>query len=400
MRRRVPLLLVVLAACACACERKAQAPASAPVGGAPAEAKVAEAHPDEGDTILLGQVASLTGSEATFGISARNGIALGVKEVNAAGGVMGKKVAVRVYDSQGRPEEAANAAIRLITQDKVRVILGEAASSNSMAMALKAQAAGVPMISPTSTNPAVTAMGDYIFRVCFIDPFQGYVMAKLARDHLKLSKVAILMDNKSAYSLGLTDVFTKKFAELGGQVVSTESYAKGDTDFRSQLTVTKQTRPEALFVPGYYTDAGIIARQARELGLKVPLLGADGWESPRLFELAGDALEGSYFSSHYSGNNPAPVVQRFIAAFRAEYGQPPSSEATLGYDAFMLAVDAMKRAKDSSGPSLRDAIAQTKDFPGVGGKITFDAQRNPVKEAVILKVQGKAFEFVTTVPPP
>ncbi|HZI02685.1 MAG TPA: ABC transporter substrate-binding protein [Archangium sp.] len=397
MRRSVPLILAALAALAVACEKKTPPAPTTPA--TPSAATNAGGAPMPGDVILLGEVSSLTGSEATFGISARNGIELALKEANAAGGVKGKKLDVRVYDSQGRPEEGAQAATRLINQDKVVLILGEAASSVSMAMADKAQAAGVPMITPSSTNPAVTRRGDYIFRVCFIDPFQGYVMAKFARDHLKLNRVAVLQDNKSAYSVGLTDVFSRKFSEMGGNLVATESYSKGDTDFRAQLTALKQTRPEALFVPGYYTDVGIIARQARELGLMVPLLGGDGWESDKLFELGGAAIEGSYYSNHYSVDNPDAKVQEFITKYKAAHGAVPDSVAALAYDAAWLAIDAMKRAPDLSGAAIRDAIAATKDFPGVAGTINLDRNRDAVKQAVILKVEGGKTTFVTTVKP-
>jgi branched-chain amino acid transport system substrate-binding protein len=392
MRRpAVPLLLVTLTVLAAACEKKAK-PSAEPT------LAVAAIGSDAG-TLLLGQVGSLTGSEATFGISARNGIALAIQEANAAGGVKGKRLEVRVYDSQGKPEEAAQAATRLITQDHVAVLLGEAASSNSMAMADKAQAAGVPMITPSSTNPAVTRKGDYIFRVCFIDPFQGYVMAKFAHDHLKLNNVAVLQDNKSAYSVGLTDVFSRKFSEMGGAIVGNESYSKGDTDFRAQLTALKKTKPDAIFVPGYYTDVGLIARQSRELGLAVPLLGGDGWESDKLFELGGSAIEGSYYSNHYSVDNPDPRVRAFLTKYEAAYGGVPDSVAALAYDAARLAIDAMKRAPDLSGASIRKALASTKDFPGVAGTINFDENRDPVKQAVILEVTGGKTRFVTTVKP-
>jgi branched-chain amino acid transport system substrate-binding protein len=399
MRRPVvPLLLAALTVLVAACEKKAQ-PAPTPAPPATPAAASTGGTPGIEDTILLGQVGSLTGSEATFGVSARNGIAMAVEEANAAGGVKGKKLAVRVYDSQGKPEEAAQAATRLISQDRVAVILGEAASSNSMAMADKAQAAGVPMITPSSTNPAVTRKGDYIFRVCFIDPFQGYVMAKFARENLKLNQVAVLQDNKSAYSVGLTDVFSRKFSEMGGAIVANESYSKGDTDFRAQLTAIKKVKPQAIFVPGYYTDVGIIARQARELGLMVPLLGGDGWESDKLFELGGPALDGSYYSNHYSVDNPDPRVQEFIARYKAAYGAVPDSVAALAYDAARLAIDAMKRAPDLSGAAIRDAIASTRDFPGVAGTINLDGNRDAVKQAVILEVQGGRTKFVTTLKP-
>jgi branched-chain amino acid transport system substrate-binding protein len=394
------MLLATLALAAVACEKKsAPAPTEAPPGGQTGAPSTAAPAPVDANTILLGEVGSLTGSEATFGISARNGIELALDEANAAGGVKGKKLAVRVYDSQGRPEEGAQAVTRLITQDKVVVILGEAASSVSMAMAEKAQAAKVPMITPTSTSPEVTKKGDYIFRVCFIDPFQGLVMAKFARENLKLTKVAMLRDNKSAFSMGLADVFAEKFKAFGGQIVGDESYSKGDTDFRAQLTAIKQLKPEAVFVPGYYTDVGIIARQAREVGLRVPLLGGDGWDSDKLYELGGSALEGSYFSNHYSPDNPDPVLQQFLTKYKQRFGSVPDSVGVLAYDAARVAIEAMKRAPDLSGPALRDAIAATKDFPGVSGRITLDANRDAVKEAVVLKVSGGKAEFVTTVKP-
>ncbi|MDY7226797.1 ABC transporter substrate-binding protein [Hyalangium rubrum] len=399
MRRPVSMVLAALALAVVACEKKTQPPPAPSTGTAPAEVQAGAPTTDSG-TILLGEVGSLTGSEATFGISARNGIELALNEANEAGGVRGKKLAVRVYDSQGKPEEAAQAVTRLITQDKVVVILGEAASSVSMAMAEKAQAAGVPMITPTSTAPEVTQKGDYIFRVCFIDPFQGKVMAKFARENLKVDQVAVLTDNKSAYSIGLANVFTQEFQKMGGQIVASESYSKGDTDFRAQLTAIKQKKPQAVWVPGYYTDVGLIARQAREMGLQgVPLLGGDGWESDKLFELGGSALEGSYFSNHYALDNPDPLLKEFIAKYQKTYGSLPDSVAALGYDAARLAVDAMKRSPDLSGKALRDAISATKDFPGVAGKITINANRDAEKQAVVLKVVDGKTQFVTTVAP-
>ena len=401
MRRFAPMLLAAVALLASACEKKTQPAASGEgaQGGQTAQPATAGGGGAPTDTILLGEVGSLTGAQATFGVSTRNGIELAIKEVNAAGGVKGKKVAVRVYDDQGRPEEAAQAVTRLITQDKVVLILGEVASSNSLAMAEKAQGAGVPMITPSSTNPSVTQKGDYIFRVCFIDPFQGYVMAKFARENLKADQVAILQDNKSAYSIGLTEVFQKKFAEMGGKITNTESYSQGDTDFRAQLTALKKAKPQAIYVPGYYSDVGVIARQARELGLTVPLMGGDGWDSEKLFELAGNALDGSYFSNHYSPDNPDPKVQKFIADYKAAYGGVPDALAALGYDSAKVAIAAIGKAKDLSGPAIRDAIAQTKDFPGVAGTISLDENRNAVKPAVILKVGDGKTSFVTTINP-
>jgi branched-chain amino acid transport system substrate-binding protein len=401
MRSFAPMLLTAFALFAAACEKKSQPPPAGEgaQGGQTAQPATTGSAPADTGTILIGEVGSLTGAQATFGISTRNGIDLAIKEANAAGGVKGKKLVVRVYDDQSKPEEAAQAATRLITQDKVVLILGEVASSNSLAMAEKAQSAGVPMITPASTNPTVTEKGDYIFRVCFIDPFQGFVMAKFVRENLKAEKAAILQDNKSAYSIGLTDVFTRKFTEMGGKVVATESYSQGDTDFRAQLTAIKKTKPQVIYVPGYYSDVGVIGRQARELGLTVPMTGGDGWDSEKLFELAGNSLEGSYFSNHYSPDNPDPKVQKFISDYKAAYGGVPDALAALGYDAAKVAIAALEKAKDLSGPSIRDAIAQTKDFSGVAGTITLDENRNAVKPAVILKVANGKTEFVTTVNP-
>jgi branched-chain amino acid transport system substrate-binding protein len=398
------MLLAALAVLAAACEKKTQ-PAPSGEGGAQATQQQGQPAspggdvPTGGDVILLGQVGALTGGQATFGISTRNGIELALKEANAAGGVKGKKLAIRVYDNQSKPEEAAQAATRLITQDRVVLILGDVASSNSLAMAEKAQAAGVPMITPSSTNTTVTEKGDYIFRVCFIDPFQGYVMAKFAREDLKLNKVAVLQDNKSAYSIDLSNVFTRKFTEMGGKVATTESYSQGDTDYRAQLTSIRKTQPDGIYVPGYYSEVGIIARQAREVGLKVPLMGGDGWDSEKLFELGGSAIQGSYFSNHYSPDNPDPRVQKFIADYKAAYGGVPDALAALGYDAARVAIESLKRARDLSGPAVRDAIAQTKDFPGVAGTITLDDKRNAVKSAVVLKVGDGKTQYVTTVNP-
>ena len=417
MWRNSLTLLGLWALFAIGCEQKATETASTPSGATaaksggpapadthaatPAAAPITQGAAEGGEVVLFGEVGSLTGNEASFGISTRNGIELAVNQANAAGGIKGKKIAVRVYDDQSKPEEAANAATRLVNQDRVKVILGEVASSNSLAMAPKAQEGHVPMISPSSTNPKVTQVGNYIFRVCFIDPFQGFVMAKFAHDDLKITKVAVLKDQKSDYSLGLTEFFTRKFTEMGGKIVALEAYAKGDTDFRAQLTAIKAQKPEAIYVPGYYTDVGIIARQARELGIskKIPLLGGDGWQSYKLFELGGSAIQGSYLSDHYSPNNPSPVVQKFLSEYKAAYGSAPDSLAALGYDAARVAIAAMQKAPDLSGPAVRDAIAQTKDFPGVTGTISLDENRNAVKPAVVLEVGDGKMKYITTTSP-
>jgi branched-chain amino acid transport system substrate-binding protein len=389
--------LTTLTLVVAACEQKA---AEAPKGAA---APVAAAPLPAGDTILIGHVGSLTGSEASFGTSTENGIRLAIEDINAKGGIKGKRVAAKTYDDQGKPEEAAVAATRLITQDKVTVLLGEVASSRSLAMAPIADANQVPQISPTSTNPRVTKDGDrvrpFVFRVCFIDPFQGTVMAKFARENLKLKRVAILRDIGSDYSVGLADFFKKKFEELGGTIVNDQSFKTGDQDFKAQLTTIKGKAPEMIYVPGYYTEVALLARQARELGIKVPLGGGDGWDSAKLYEIAQGALDGSYFSNHYTDENPDPLIQNFVKRYREKFKETPDSMAALGYDAAHVAFDAMSRATDLSGPAVRDAIAATKGFAGVGGTITIDADHNAVKSAVVLVIEKNKAKFVASVSP-
>ena len=351
------------------------------------------------DVIKIGEVGSTTGSEATFGVATHQGVELAVNEINSTGGIKGKKLQVILLDDQGKPEEAATAVTRLITQDKVTAVIGEVASSRSLAMAPIAQQNKIPMISPSSTNPKVTDIGDYIFRVCFIDPFQGYVMAKFAAENLKFKRVAILRDVKNDYSVGLAKFFTETFKKLGGEIVVDQSYSAGDIDFKSQLTAIRAAKPEAIFVPGYYTEVGLIARQARSLGIKAPLLGGDGWDSPKLLQIGGKAIEGAYFSNHYSAEDKSPHVQAFIGRYRKEYKQVPSGLAAMGFDAAMVLADAMKRAKSMNPADIRAALATTKDFQGVTGRISIDQQRNAVKPAVVLKVVNGSFVYESTIRP-
>src|SRR5688572_12850426 len=352
-----------------------------------------------GDVILVGEFSSLTGGTATFGQSTHNAIMMAFDEINASGGVLGKKLKVLVEDDQSKPEEAATAVTKLISQDRVVAVLGEVASSRTLAAAPIAQNAKVPLISPSSTNPKVTEVGDYIFRVCFIDPFQGAVMAKFAANTLKLKKVAILYDVRNDYSVGLTKFFTETFKGLGGEVIGEQVFSEGDSDFCAQLTQLKSLKPEAIYVPGYYTEAGTIARQARELGITVPLMGGDGWDSPKLTEIGGQAIEGSYLSNHYSVDDPNPAIQKFVAAYKAKYNASPDALAALAYDAAYVLADAFKRAGTTDGPKVRDAIAATQGFAGVTGTISIDKNRNPVKSAVVLKVAGGKFQYVETIAP-
>jgi branched-chain amino acid transport system substrate-binding protein len=396
MRLMRAVALAAVAVLAVACEQKSSAPAPQAAAPAPAPAPA-------NDTILVGHVGSMTGNEATFGDSTDKGIRLALEEQNKKGGVKGKKLSLKTLDDQGKPEEAAVAATRLVTQDKVTVLLGEVASSRSLAMAPVADSNQVPMITPTSTNPRVTKDGDktrpYVFRVCFIDPFQGTVMAKFAKENLKVKKVAVLRDVGNDYSVGLADFFAKKYKELGGDVIADVSYKAGDQDFKAQLTAIKTKKPEAIYVPGYYTDVALISRQARELGLKQPLMGGDGWDSSKLYEISKGALDGSFFSNHYSDEDPAAVIQEFVQKYKAAYGNVPDALAVLGYDAARVAIDAMDRAKDLTGPSIREAIEQTKGFKGVSGVITLDADHNAVKSAVVLGIQKNAAKYATTITP-
>ena len=360
------------------------------------------ATPAAAQDIVIGEFASLTGSEATFGVNSSNGVQLAVDEINNAGGLLsGRKIKIVIEDDQSKPGQPSAAVKKLIASDKAVAIVGEIASSRSLEAAPICQAAKIPMVSPGSTNPSVTEKGDYIFRVCFIDPFQGTVMAKFALDHLHAKKVALLTDVKSDYSKGLAQYFSDYFKSHGGTIVVERSYSGGgtDRDFRAQLTSIKAAQPDAIFIPGYYTEAGLIGKQARSLGIKVPMLGGDGWDSPKLAEIGGAALNGCYFSTHFSPKDKAPKVQDFVAKYQAKFHAMPDGMAPLGYDAMAILGEAIKTAGSTDAAKIRDALASVKDFNGVTGKITIDAKRNATKSAVVLQVNGKENDFVTTVAP-
>lgn len=346
------------------------------------------------DEIRIGQFGSFTGSEASFGQSTDRGIRLIFDAKNAAGGIRGKKIVLVTEDNQGKAEETTSIVKKLIAQDQVIALLGEVASTRSLAAAPIAQNYKIPMITPSSTNPEVTKKGDFVFRVCFIDPMQGPIMARFAAEDLKLKKVAILRDIKSDYSMGLSKFFTAKFKELGGEVVATLDYTSNDPDFKAQLTQIRAVAPDGLFVPGYYNDLGPIARQARELGLKIPLLGGDGWDSPKLFELSAGALEGAYYANHYSAESPSPVTQKFIRDYRKAYGVQADGLAAAGYDAAAILLDAIERAPTLTPKAIRDELARTVDFNGATGRITINKDRNADKDIFIVKVAGNAVKFV------
>jgi branched-chain amino acid transport system substrate-binding protein len=371
--------------------------------------------------LVLGEYGSLTGGEATFGQSTKMGVELALADLTQSKGAKIGGLPVRIVseDDQGKAEEAANAVQKLLNQDQVIAVIGEVASSRSIAAAPICQAAGVPMVSPSSTNPKVTEIGDFIFRMCFIDPFQGTVMAKFASTNLGLKRVAILKDIKSDYSVGLAQFFSESFRAAGGQIVAEQAYQSGDQDFSSQLTAIKAKNPEAIYLPGYYTEVGLIARKAKELGLAAPLLGGDGWESEQLLSIGGEALNGSYYSNHFAVDNPEPRLQSFLQKFKAKFGKEPDAIAGLAYDAADVLFTCMEKMasedpktfqglssakagtaeRKAACAKLRDMIAATQGYPGVTGNITLDANRNATKPAVVLEIKGGKKVYNTTINP-
>ena len=382
---RLLFVVTLTTAAVAACERRSAGPVDDGTGN-----------------IRVGLYASLTGDGASFGQSSLEGTQLAVDEVNAAGGVLGgRQLQLLVEDDQSRPEEASNAVTKLITQDGVAAVLGEVASRRTLAAAPVAQRYQTPMITPASTNERVTEVGDYIFRICFIDPFQGEVLAKFAYNDLGARRAAVLKDISQDYSVGLTDSIVANFTALGGQVSEPVSYSGGDPDFRAVLTQIRAQKPDVIFATGYYTEAAIIVRQARELGMEMPILGGDGWVGDALAN-GREALRNTFISNHYSGDNPAPVVQDFVAAYRARFNREPDSIAALAYDAVKVLVDAFERAGTTEGPAVRDALARA-DVEGVTGQLTMNDQRNVSKPAVIQEVTyadgGVKYVYRTTINP-
>jgi branched-chain amino acid transport system substrate-binding protein len=349
--------------------------------------------------ILIGSYSSNTGATATFGVFQLHGTQMAIDEINANGGINGKKIKHINYDNKSDNDETLAVVNRLISQDNVVAILGEATSGRSKIGGQVAQQNKVPMLTSSATNPDVTKIGNYIFRACFIDPFQGTVMAKFMTENLKLKKAAVLRDIKNDYSVGLADIFTQKLKDAGGEVVTDVSYQEGDIDFKSQLTAIKSKNPEAIFVPGYYNEVALIAKQARELGMKQPLLGGDGWSSPKLHEIAGSAIDGNYFSNHYTTESSDPKTQAFIKAYKEKYHEDADVMAALAYDAVYLLADAIKNTKEITRDNIRDELAKIKDFQGVTGKMSMNENRDAVKSAVVVQVQGTDYKYITSVNP-
>lgn len=340
-----------------------------------------------GDKVRIGVFMSTTGSTANFGISSVNGIKMAADEINAAGGINGKQVELLVQDDRSDASEAATIVTKFVTQDMVHAVIGEVASSRSIAAAPIAQNAKIPMLTPSSTNPEVTKKGDFIFRSCFIDPYQGAAIAQFAAKTLGAKTAAIMVDRKNDYSTGLEKVINETFARFGGKIVATQSYQEGDQDFNAQLTSLKGSNPEVIFVPGYYNDVGLIAKQARDKGITVPLIGGDGWDSEQLYKIGGTALNGSYFTNHYSPFDTDPRVVKFVNDYKSRYQSTPDALAATAYDAANIMFDAIKRSKSLSGPDIRDALAATNAFPGVTGTVTFNKQRDAVKPIVMIEIK-------------
>lgn len=348
--------------------------------------------------LKIGVIEPLSGADGAFGKSAKNAIELLQEQVNATGGINGQKVSFIYYDDEAKPATAATVGSKLINQDKVVAIVGPLTSGCANAVAPIAVAAGIPLISGTATNPTVTATGKFIFRACFIDPFQGTVVAKFAKTDLKAKTAAVLYDNGNDYSKGLAEFFQKGFKAAGGKIVDVDTYSTGDKDFNAQLTKIKNAKPDVILLPDYYSVVGVIAKQARAQGIMVPLLGGDGWDSADLFKIGGSAVNNCYFSDHYTATSTAPLVVKFVNEYKAKYKSVPDSMAALNYDAAKIMLDAIKRAKKTDGESIRQALVKT-NITVVSGHVTFDANRNAVKSAVILKALKGKFVFVKTVNP-
>jgi branched-chain amino acid transport system substrate-binding protein len=373
-RTLLPLGLVFALLAASACKNG---------GGENARSKAGDA-----GNIKVGVYADLSGQTSGVGQSTKNGIELATDEINQSGGIGGRQIELIVEDDKGIPDQAAGAVAKLVGQDQVHAVVGGAAAPSSLAAAPKAQGARVPLITLASADPKVTAAGDYIFRVAFLDSVQGEEMAKYAANNIKAKTAAILSEENSDYSRELAQSFEENFSRLGGQVTEKQSYAPADQEFKRQLTAVQSANPDVIYIPGRYNQAGRIAKEARELGIKAVLLGADGWNDPQLFQLGGDALDGAYITSHYSADDPTQTVRDFTSAYKKRYGSAPDQTAARAYDAMNVLADALKRAGTSDAAKLRDAIAQTSKFSGVTGTITINAERNASKPTVIFKLQG------------
>ena len=358
------------------------------------------------DTIKVGANLEMTGGSASYGISSKNAIELAFKEINEKGGINGKQLELVVADNKSEAAEATNAMQKLVSQDNVVAVIGPNLSSSVIAASAINNSAKVLDIAPMATNPYVTvdqASGktkDFNYRTCFIDPFQGTVMAKFATAELGVGNAAILIDNSSDYAKGLAQFFKENFVKEGGAVTAEEYYLQKDTDFKATLTKIKATNPDFLYVPGYYQEVGLIVKQARELGMNMPIAGGDGWDSAKMPEIAGAAaLNNTYFSSLYSPEDSSDINKNFVAAYEKAYGQKPDVFAALSYDSALLVAEAIKNAGSTEPAKISEAMAKINGFSGVSGSVTFDDKHNPVKSAVILEYKDGAQSLKTKINP-
>jgi branched-chain amino acid transport system substrate-binding protein len=356
--------------------------------------------------IKIGLLNEMTGGNATFGTSSANGAKMAIKEANAKGGVLGKQIQAIIADNKSEPSESVNAMTKLVTQDKVVAVTGIFASSNAIAASSVAEASKMPFLAVGATNPKVTVdeksgkVKDYTFRVCFIDPFQGTVGANFVLNTLKQKQAAILIDSSSDYSKGLAAFFKEAFAKGGGSILAEESYLQKDQDFKTILTKVKAMNPQVLYVPGYYEEVGKIVKQARELGITAPIIGGDGWDSPKLVEIGtAAALNNTYFTNHYSVDDTSVASKAFVEAYKKEYGQAPDALAVLGYDAANILIDAIKRANSTETAKITEALAATKDIAAVTGSTTLNATHDAVKSAVIIEMKDGKQMYKATVKP-
>ncbi len=356
--------------------------------------------------IKIGMVYELTGNTASYGTSAANGAKLAFKEINANGGVLGKQIKIVSADNKGEPSESANAMSKVISQDKVVAVTGFTVSSCGIAASAVAEASKIPFVAAATVNPKVTfdertgKVKDYTFRACFIDSFQGTVGANFALNGLKAGKTAIMTDSSSDYSKGLTEIFRSTYVKAGGKIVAEESYLQKDQDYKPILTKIKAQNPDLLYIPGYYEDVGKIIKQARELGMTIPVLGADAWDSPVLVEMGGaQPLNNTYFTNFYSIEDRNPVSNAFVEAYKKEYGQTPDSMAAMGYDAAKLLVDAIKRANSTDANKIKEALAATKNFSSVSGEMSLNDRHDAVRGVVIIELKDGKQVYKETVKP-
>ncbi|MDR7239013.1 ABC transporter substrate-binding protein [Neobacillus drentensis] len=359
---------------------------------------------EKGGKIKIGANLELSGGVASYGQSAKEGIELAIEEINKKG-INGKKLELVTVDNKSDAAEATNGALKLATQDKVVAMIGAATSTNTLAQVQIAQDNKIPLITPTATNATITnkdgKVNDFVFRTCFIDPFQGTVAANFASNDLKVKSAAVLIDSSSDYSKGLAASFKKNFVANGGKIVKEEAYVAKDTDFRATLTNIKAANPEYIFVPGFYEEVGLIVKQAREIGLNVPIMGGDGWDSPNLVKIAGkDTLNNTFITNHYSSGDSDKKVQDFVTAFKAKYdGKSPDAFTALGYDTVYFLADAIKRAGSGDSEKIRKALEETDGLQLVSGNVKLDKNHDPIKAAVILEYKNGEQQFKTKINP-